>query len=1387
MYSFAVQTGSVWSSPGVLDNRSTFGGQAVHGNQVYVSPRQNSSSADTTFKINGKRAVGWSQASPFWNSTSVADSIYTGEGNTSIVVAVLNDDNVVFHGGVLAQDESWEGGKVHLVQYSTRVPSGVTLNIEDDAIVKFCDDVNLIIDSGATLVVGNATFTHIADDAQGGDTNLDGDASSPKKDAYKLTVNGTVRPQGNPYIHYLTPTSAAKLYTMTASNCTSDRSIYFQAATVYLTTTPIPSWPEEENVVTWKSTPSVTITKDATDRFAATLKMPASNVTATATVTKQQFNISTIECTADVNQQTPEGIVTLTASIPKGQPAEEYIVEWSSEPAVTITPNAEDHTKATFEMPHSDIAITCTATRKTYQLTIANGFVLQDGEKFNVLMLPKDGNVTIQATLIEGVPAEDFVIDWSIDPDEVDFAANSHNKASVSYKMPNHAVKVTIDAKQMFYITTETSSANVKKALPNTLISLTATIPDGQPAEEYTVEWSSEPAVTITRNAEDHTKATFEMPDGDIAITCTVTRKTYQLTIANGFVLQNGEKNNALMLPKDGNVTIQATLIDGVPAEDFVIDWSIDPDEADFAENSHNKASVSYTMPNHAVTVTIDAKQMFHITTDDNSTADLEKCLPDTLVTLTAIIPEGQPPEEYTVEWSSEPEVTITPDDDDHTKATFEMPDGDIAITCTVTRKKYLLTINAVVVEIEGEANPYSLTIENGAAVKKDEDGKEVLFMEIELEKGEVIDIQSIQYDVENWIRMIGWTTDDEYMKLVADATSPSTTFTMPNTPLTLTANYEEMPFLPEDTDKSKDITLMEYLPAKDAMQSHYVDGDLCTLNEVGNTVYPSNENVFAGEDGDYIRRSVKPAIYAEGSTIEVSFEISNTANFESLAILENIPENWHWSIGSFGSAGPILFDFANTVNGVVWTISDSNGKTISQENNLTGVPQTITFSIKPDKNSDLSDKILLNSIEAVGNNGNSYLDVTPADSELQRGTPHWADANKDLQLSEDEILGARKDLITIILNGGKYVWDGTKFIPYSPLEATRAGEYEEEVEITRQLSCTDFDLGSQVSVTLDLSSLAMSKIVSFKEKLPEGWKVVDDGGGKVAKDGSFILFDFDLMDAKPSSVTYTLQAPTLFAEQEYRITSVFCKGMDNGSSIDVLIPDSILRWSNPKPSLTVHTSSQLAQWRVNGGEWLESGARLSVETDSAMSIQLKLPDGNVIFDTWLPLDEATTIATPQAESLAMTMPNHDVVLKARLVSPRELVISSGWNFLCKTVEMAEIEWFYGQTICFLDQRVYKKTSFQQIPFGTVFWLFSFNGATVTLYPEAVRLPSNCRLARLQNGWQGIGSPDARLNCLVKPDDSDSIFCFKDGDWVPFDSQNGTVPLSPEQGYFLYK
>jgi len=74
----------------------------------------------------------------------------------------------------------------------TTIPAGVTLQVVAGAIVKFDTDAGFDIAAGAVFTATGATFTHLADDAHGGDTNADGNATSPVKDRYSITGNGTI-------------------------------------------------------------------------------------------------------------------------------------------------------------------------------------------------------------------------------------------------------------------------------------------------------------------------------------------------------------------------------------------------------------------------------------------------------------------------------------------------------------------------------------------------------------------------------------------------------------------------------------------------------------------------------------------------------------------------------------------------------------------------------------------------------------------------------------------------------------------------------------------------------------------------------------------------------------------------------------------------------------------------------------------------------------------------------------------------------------------------------------------------------------------------------------------------------------------------------------------
>jgi hypothetical protein len=86
------------------------------------------------------------------------------------------------HCGTITADETWDASSIHVTTCEVTVGEGATLTIAGGAIVKIA--IRQIIDVYGTLQVlgseGNLVYlTSIRDDAIGGDTNGDGDATSP--------------------------------------------------------------------------------------------------------------------------------------------------------------------------------------------------------------------------------------------------------------------------------------------------------------------------------------------------------------------------------------------------------------------------------------------------------------------------------------------------------------------------------------------------------------------------------------------------------------------------------------------------------------------------------------------------------------------------------------------------------------------------------------------------------------------------------------------------------------------------------------------------------------------------------------------------------------------------------------------------------------------------------------------------------------------------------------------------------------------------------------------------------------------------------------------------------------------------------------------------------
>lgn len=130
-----------------------------------------------------------------WNATEYDEGRYTfthkilnGEGETIKTdksIFIINRD-VTRHAGTLVSNEVWTAETIHLVMADVIVPSGLTLTIEPQTIVKFMPGTKIVVQTGATGICSGAIFTHAYDDTVGGDTFFDGAETSPKDGCYSL-------------------------------------------------------------------------------------------------------------------------------------------------------------------------------------------------------------------------------------------------------------------------------------------------------------------------------------------------------------------------------------------------------------------------------------------------------------------------------------------------------------------------------------------------------------------------------------------------------------------------------------------------------------------------------------------------------------------------------------------------------------------------------------------------------------------------------------------------------------------------------------------------------------------------------------------------------------------------------------------------------------------------------------------------------------------------------------------------------------------------------------------------------------------------------------------------------------------------------------------------
>ena len=142
----------------------------------------NSNTLTATFNLSGVK--------PQFENVKISDvgQTFTDPGAFQVV------PNVTTVSGTILTNTQWLSGVVYHVTGMVEVQGGATLTIDPGAIVKFDANLGLTIDAGASLVADGTTaepivFTSINDDAHGGDTNGNGDATTPAAGDWSQILN----------------------------------------------------------------------------------------------------------------------------------------------------------------------------------------------------------------------------------------------------------------------------------------------------------------------------------------------------------------------------------------------------------------------------------------------------------------------------------------------------------------------------------------------------------------------------------------------------------------------------------------------------------------------------------------------------------------------------------------------------------------------------------------------------------------------------------------------------------------------------------------------------------------------------------------------------------------------------------------------------------------------------------------------------------------------------------------------------------------------------------------------------------------------------------------------------------------------------------------------
>ncbi|MCQ2404370.1 MAG: InlB B-repeat-containing protein [Clostridia bacterium] len=334
-------------------------------------------------------------------------------------------------------------------------------------------------------------------------------------------------------------------------------------------------------------------------------------------------------------------------------------------------------------------------------------------------------------TITAGSPATGYKFkNWT--GSGVTFA--SATSTVTTFTMPASNVTVTANYEKINYTVSVTlGTASKTSANYGDTITLTANAAaTGMEFDKWVVKSGS---TAVTFASATSTQTTFSMPAGNVSVEATYKAKTYTVTVSGGTASPTTQMYN-------NTVTITANS----PQTGYKFKNWTTSDGVTFA--NANNATTTFTMPAKNVTVTANFEKINYTVSVTGGTASKTTANVGDTITLT---PGTAPSGKVFDKWTSTPSVTFTGN-------TFTMPASNVSITATYKNAAYTVTVNNGSASPAGGAMGDTITITANAPAT-----------------GKVFD---------------KWTTSDGVT--FANASSATTTFTLPAKNVTVTATYKD-------------------------------------------------------------------------------------------------------------------------------------------------------------------------------------------------------------------------------------------------------------------------------------------------------------------------------------------------------------------------------------------------------------------------------------------------------------------------------------------------------------------------------------------------------------------------------------------------------------------